>query len=121
MYIDPILRKFSFADLDDLYAAVGCGGIAAQQVVTRLREEQRAHDKPLVPVLPRVAEPMPLHGGKSTSKEDMGIKIAGLPGMSGSLCKMLYTASGRRNRWIYYKRPRRDDSLQGLRQCQRIA
>ena len=49
-YIDPILRKFSFADLDDLYAAVGCGGIAAQQVVTRLREEQRAHDKPLVPV-----------------------------------------------------------------------
>ena len=79
-YIDPILRKFSFADLDDLYAAVGCGGIAAQQVVTRLREEQRAHDKPLVPVLPRVAEPMPLHGGKSTSKEDMGIKIAGLPG-----------------------------------------
>ena len=35
-YVDPILRKFSFADLDDLYAAVGCAGIAAQQVVTRL-------------------------------------------------------------------------------------
>lgn len=34
-YVEPILRKFSFADLDDLYAAVGCGGIAAQQVVTR--------------------------------------------------------------------------------------
>ena len=80
-YVDPILRKFSFADLDDLYAAVGCGGIAAQQVVTRLREEQRAHDKPLVPVLPRVAEPTtPARGGKSSSKEDMGIKIAGLPG-----------------------------------------
>ena len=80
-YVEPILRKFSFADLDDLYAAVGCGGIAAQQVVTRLREEQRAHDKPLVPVLPRVAEPtQQQHGGKSTSKEDMGIKIAGLPG-----------------------------------------
>ena len=29
----------------------------------------------------RVAEPtQPQHGGKSTSKEDMGIKIAGLPG-----------------------------------------
>ena len=80
-YVDPVLRKFSFADLDDLYAAVGCGGIAAQQVVTRLREEQRAHDKPLVPVLPRVAEPTtPARGGKSSSKEDMGIKIAGLPG-----------------------------------------
>ena len=67
--------------MTSLHCVAMCGGIAAQQVVTRLREEQRAHDKPLVPVLPRVAEPtQPQHGGKSTSKEDMGIKIAGLPG-----------------------------------------
>ena len=34
-----------------------------------------------MPVLPRVAEPTtPARGGKSSSKEDMGIKIAGLPG-----------------------------------------
>ena len=40
-YLEPILRKFSFADINDLYAAVGCGGITAAHVVTRLREEQR--------------------------------------------------------------------------------
>ena len=80
-YAEPMLRKFSFADLDDLYAAVGCGGITAAHVITRLREEQKSHEKPLVPVLPRVApEPTPARGGKSTSKEDMGIRVAGLPG-----------------------------------------
>ena len=80
-YAEPMLRKFSFADLDDLYAAVGCGGITAAHVITRLREEQKSHEKPLVPVLPRVApEPAPSRGGKSTSKEDLGIRVAGLPG-----------------------------------------
>ena len=80
-YAEPILRKFSFADLNDLYAAVGCGGITAAHVITRLREEQRSHEKPLVPVLPRVgAEPLPAKGGKSSSKDDMGIRVAGLPG-----------------------------------------
>ena len=80
-YAEPMLRKFSFADLDDLYAAVGCGGITAAHVITRLREEQKSHEKPLVPVLPRVApEPAPARGGKSTSKDDMGIRVAGLPG-----------------------------------------
>jgi len=80
-YAEPILRKFSFADLNDLYAAVGCGGITAAHVITRLREEQKSHEKPLVPVLPRVAaDPMPAKGGKSSAKDDMGIRVAGLPG-----------------------------------------
>ena len=80
-YAEPILRKFSFADLNDLYAAVGCGGITAAHVVTRLREEQKSHEKPLVPVMPRIApEPVPVRGGKSSSKDDMGIRVAGLPG-----------------------------------------
>jgi len=80
-YAEPILRKFSFADLNDLYAAVGCGGITAAHVITRLREEQKSHEKPLVPVLPRVAaDPLPAKGGKSASKDDMGIRVAGLPG-----------------------------------------
>lgn len=80
-YAEPMLRKFSFADLNDLYAAVGCGGITAAHVVTRLREEQKSHEKPLVPVLPRVTqESAPAKGGKSASKDDMGIRVAGLPG-----------------------------------------
>ena len=79
-YCEPILRKFSFADIDDLYAAVGCGGITAAQVVTRLKEEQKNHEKPLVPVLPRIAPEHTSSRGGSSSKDDMGIRVAGLPG-----------------------------------------
>ncbi|MDO5378979.1 MAG: bifunctional (p)ppGpp synthetase/guanosine-3',5'-bis(diphosphate) 3'-pyrophosphohydrolase [Clostridia bacterium] len=77
-YVEPILRKYSFADLDDLYAAVGCGGITAAQIVTRLREEQRSHEKPLIPVMPRTQENVP--SKHTASKDDMGIMVAGLPG-----------------------------------------
>lgn len=80
-YAEPMLRKFSFADINDLYAAVGCGGITAAHVITRLHEEQKSHEKPLVPVLPRVAaEPAPAKGGKPGTKDDVGIRVAGLPG-----------------------------------------
>lgn len=77
-YIEPILHKYSFAGLDDLYAAVGCGGITAAQIITRLREEQRSHEKPLIPVMPRTPENMP--SKHTASKDDMGIMVAGLPG-----------------------------------------
>ncbi len=77
-YLEPILRKYSFADLDDLCAAVGCGGLTAVQVVTRLHEEQRSHEKPLIPVMPRVPENLPAR--HAASKDDMGIMVAGLPG-----------------------------------------
>ncbi len=80
-YLEPILRKYSFADVDDMYAAVGCGGITAAQIVTRLREEQKRHEKPLVPVLPRVAEEPAFQTKQNNAgKSDMGIIIAGLPG-----------------------------------------
>ncbi|MBP3656892.1 MAG: bifunctional (p)ppGpp synthetase/guanosine-3',5'-bis(diphosphate) 3'-pyrophosphohydrolase [Clostridia bacterium] len=77
-YVEPILRKYSFADLDDMYAAVGCGGITAAQIVTRLREEQRSHEKPLIPVVPKTVETP--SAAKHGSKNDMGIMVAGLPG-----------------------------------------
>ena len=78
---DPILHKYSFADLDDLYAAVGCGGITAAQIVTRLREEQKSREKPLVPVMPRIqSDPGAPQHMNATNKDDMGIMVAGLPG-----------------------------------------
>ncbi len=80
-YLEPILRKFSFADLEDLYAAVGSGGITSNQVVTRLSDELKQQEKPLIPLQPRVSPGQsttshPTQGGKT----DAGIKIAGLPG-----------------------------------------
>ena len=79
-FIEPILRKYSFADLDDLFAAVGCGGITAAQIITRLREEQRSHEKPLIPVLPKTPDSLPAGSRLGAgAKNDMGIIIAGLP------------------------------------------
>ena len=38
-WIDILLKKHGFMSLDDLYASVGYGGLTAQKVVMRLREE----------------------------------------------------------------------------------
>ena len=37
--INPILKKLSFSAVEDLYAAIGYGGVAAQRVANRLKEE----------------------------------------------------------------------------------
>ena len=78
-FYEPILRKFSFVDLDDLFAAVGCGGITAAQIITRLREEQRSKEKPLVPVMP-IQPTENLQPKRNPTGTDEGIIIAGLPG-----------------------------------------
>ena len=38
-WLEPLFRKYNFSALDDLYASVGYGGLTAQKVVMRLREE----------------------------------------------------------------------------------
>ncbi len=79
-YIEPVLRRFSFADLDDMYAAIGCGGITTVQIITRLREEQQNHDRPLIPVAPRAqVEETHVRPGFH-ARDDLGIMVAGLPG-----------------------------------------
>ena len=45
-YYEGMLRKYGFQELNDLYAAVGYGGLASIYVVTRLLEEQRLHEAP---------------------------------------------------------------------------
>ncbi|MBR1708109.1 MAG: bifunctional (p)ppGpp synthetase/guanosine-3',5'-bis(diphosphate) 3'-pyrophosphohydrolase [Clostridia bacterium] len=78
-YLEAILRKLSFADIEDLYAAVGSGGVTSVQVITRLNDEIRQHEKPLIPLQPRVTPEQGItHNAKG--KTDAGIKIAGLPG-----------------------------------------
>lgn len=38
-WVETLTRRYGFATLDDLYAGVGYGGLTAQKVVMRLREE----------------------------------------------------------------------------------
>lgn len=45
-WIEIMLRKFNFNSLDDMFSAVGYGGISTSKVVSRLREEYRKNVKP---------------------------------------------------------------------------
>ena len=45
-WLAVVFRRFAFRDTDDMYAAVGFGAITANQVLTRLLEEQRKEAKP---------------------------------------------------------------------------
>lgn len=38
-WVDTMIRRYGFRTLDDLYASVGYGGLTAQKVVVRLRDE----------------------------------------------------------------------------------
>ncbi|MCQ2457262.1 MAG: bifunctional (p)ppGpp synthetase/guanosine-3',5'-bis(diphosphate) 3'-pyrophosphohydrolase [Clostridia bacterium] len=55
-YFETILKKYSFADVEDIYGAVGYGGMSAVYVVTKLMEEQKAREEPAVPNLAELPE-----------------------------------------------------------------
>ena len=44
-YYAPILKRFTMNDLDDIYAAIGYGGMTTGQVLHRLMEEYRKEEK----------------------------------------------------------------------------
>ncbi len=44
-WLEVIIKRYGFATLDDLYASVGYGGLTAQKVVIRLRENWLAQQK----------------------------------------------------------------------------
>ncbi len=80
-YIEPLLKKYDFSDMDDIYGAVGYGMIASAYVVSRLYEEQRKAEEAARPVappaLPEVSEAPASHSGKPTQ----GIYVEGGSGM----------------------------------------
>ena len=45
-WIDIILKKFNFNTIEDVFSAIGYGGIGASKIVTRLKEEYRKTLKP---------------------------------------------------------------------------
>ena len=71
-YYEPLLKKYMFQDLDDLYGAIGYGGVAAVYVLSRLIDEKQKKDAiaaPPKPVInlpetppPHVADGKPSHG-----------------------------------------------------------
>ena len=79
-YIEPLLRKYDFQDMEDIYGAVGYGMIASAYVVSRLYEEMRKAEEAAAPkappALPEVSQ-TPVHDGKPTE----GIYVEGGSGM----------------------------------------
>ena len=77
-YCEPLLKRYAFAEMDDIYGAVGYGGIASAYVVSRLMEEQR---KAETPALPKVQEVSHEEAQKHLGKPSHGVYVKGESGM----------------------------------------
>ncbi len=80
-YIEPMLRKYGFLDLEDIYSAVGFGAMSAVSVCSRLMAEQRRHEKPPEP--PPPPEPKSEEENEKRQKlaSSQGVNLSGDAGM----------------------------------------
>jgi len=81
MICAPILKRFSFNCMDDMYAAIGYGGLTATRASNRLRDELRNQEPKRKTVLDKVseaAERRETHAPKKEGKAVHGILVEGL-------------------------------------------
>ena len=78
--VSPILKRLSFTSVDDLYAAIGYGGITVTRVANRLRDEAKSVKPEKKTVLEKVSEAAERR--EQTAKKDgrgvHGILVEGL-------------------------------------------
>ncbi len=77
-YYEPLLKKYMFQDLDDLYGAIGYGGAAAVYVLSRLMDEKTRQEAPVLPKAPVVDEVPQLN---VATKPTQGVYVNGEAGM----------------------------------------
>ena len=77
-YYEPLLKKYMFQDLDDLYGAIGYGGAAAVYVLSRLIDEKTRQETPVQPKVPIVEEVPALN---TATKPTQGVYVNGEAGM----------------------------------------
>ncbi len=65
--------KFNFQGQEDMYAAVGYGGLTAAQIVTRLTEKLRREREEQQPVVPEFKPATPV-----TGRSESGVKVRGV-------------------------------------------
>ncbi len=80
-YVEPLLKKYAFFDIDDIYAAVGFGALASAHVIARLMDEQRKHEKPVAPKIVEEAHEERPQPPRPQAHSDQGIFVRGEPGM----------------------------------------
>lgn len=119
-YYDSILKKYGFTALNDIYSAVGYGGMASVYVVSRLVDEQRTQTAQAAPkaeeLLALTEENQPQR--KASGKANHGIILPGnedmdIPVRFGKCCS---ARAGGRHCGLHHPRARRDDSQGGLRE-----
>ncbi len=77
-FYEPIMRKYGFTSVDDIYASVGYGGMAAVYVVSRLIEEQRIANAKAAPKIEELLAPETPAPRRSTqAKANHGIIMPG--------------------------------------------
>ena len=69
-YVDQMLRRYGFKNLDDAYSAVGYGGITASKIVLRLREFARMDAE--------IPDEIPVSEAKRNSKPGNEIEVEGI-------------------------------------------
>ena len=70
---DSILRKYGFQEINDVFSAVGFGGMAAMYVVSRLMDEQRAQQPAQTPKVEELPSVEQHHAANAKSKANHGI------------------------------------------------
>lgn len=73
--IKRVYEKFNYTNEDDLYAAVGVGGITAQQVINRLAEKQRK-EREQVEALEKIQKEM--KNPQQQKRTETGVVVPGL-------------------------------------------
>ena len=78
-YYEPLLKKYMFQELEDIYGAIGYGGMAAVYVLSRLIDEKTKKEAPAAPKMPPVTETVPPIEPKG--KPTHGVYVHGESGM----------------------------------------
>ena len=79
--VAPILKRFSFSSADDLYAAIGYGGLTATRAANRLRDEAKNQEpkrKTALDKMSQAAERRETQAAKKEGKAVHGILVEGL-------------------------------------------
>ena len=85
--LGPILKRFSFSSADDLFAAIGYGGITATRAANRLRDEARSLKPDRKTALDKVSEAAERRETQAARKEGKAVHGILVEGLSNCLVK----------------------------------
>ncbi len=83
----PILKRFSFNSMDDMYAAVGYGGLTATRASNRLRDELKNQEPKRKTALDKVSEAAGRRESNASKKEGKAVHGILVQGLSNCLVK----------------------------------